>query len=393
MTKLRLFFSSYILVVIALFFYSFTQVDLSLTLSTSSVFQTLQKQFQYIGFFQRPLSTLIFLIIAVLLFLFYLSFLYLSKKDKLKIITLRNLIFITFLILVFSYNAFSYDLFNYIFDAKILTHYSQNPYFYKPTDFIGDPMLNFMRWTHRFYPYGPSWLVLTVPLSFIGANFFLPTFFLFKLLIGTAYLGSVYLIYRISEILFPKYKIFNTVFFAFNPLVLIEGLVSAHNDFPLIFFGLLAIYFYLKKLKIYSFLSLIFSIGVKYSTAVLLPAFILVMYFEKIKKNIPWGKIITLSIILSLFAVLFASFRTTFQPWYLILPLALGSLVSRKYYIFIPSVIASLFSILIYIIYVYMTDYAKDYPQIIANIQALGLFTAVLATTIYFFKTKLPAKH
>lgn len=393
MTKLRLFFFSYILAVIALFFYSFTQVDLSLTLSTSSIYQTLQKQFQYIGFFQRPLSTLIFSVIAILLFIFYLSFLYLSKKDKLKIKTLRNLIFLTFLILVFSYNAFSYDLFNYIFDAKILTHYSQNPYFYRPIDFAGDPMLNFMRWTHRFYPYGPSWLILTVPLSFIGVSFFLPTFFLFKLLIGATYLGSVYLIYKISEILFSKYKIFNTVFFAFNPLILIEGLVSAHNDFPLVFFGLLAIYFYLKKQKIYSFLSLVFSIGVKYSTAVFLPAFALVMLFEKFKKNVPWGKIIALSIIFSLFAVFFASLRTTFQPWYLILPLALSALICRKYYIFIPSIIASLFSILIYIIYVYMTDYAKGYPQVVANIELIGLIAAILFTFIYYLKTKVSSKH
>lgn len=393
MTFFRFLFSSYIIAVIALFFYSFTQVDLSLTLSSSSVFQTLEKQFQYIGFFQRPLSALIFGIIAMVLFIFYLSFLYLAKKNKLKIKTLRNLIFLTFLILVFSYNAFSYDLFNYIFDAKILTHYSQNPYFYRPIDFASDPMLNFMRWTHRFYPYGPSWLILTVPLSFIGANFFLPTFLLFKFMIGITYLGSVYLIYRISEILFPKYKIFNTVFFAFNPLVLIEGLVSSHNDFPMVFFGLLAIYFYLKKQKIYSFLSLIFSIGVKYSTVVFLPALIMAMLFERFKKNIPWGKLITLSIAFSLFAVYFASLRTTFQPWYLILPLALSSLISRKYYIFIPSIIASLFSILIYTVYVYMTDYAKGYPQVIANIELIGLIAAILFTVIYYLKTKVSSKH
>ena len=254
-------------------------------------------------------------------------------------------------------------------------------------------MLNFMRWTHRVYPYGPSWLVLTVPFSFIGANFFLPTFFLFKLLIGTTYLGSVYLIYKISDILFPKHKIFNTVFFAFNPLILIEGLVSAHNDFPLVFFGLFAIYLYLIKKKAFSLLSLLFSIGVKYSTAILLPVFALVMYFEKIKTNIPWEKIIILSVILSLAAVAFASLRTTFQPWYLIFPLALCSLVSQKYYILIPSIIASVFSILIYITYVYMTDYAKGYPQVIANIQVWGLFIAVLITTIYLLKTKFSAKH
>src|SRR3989344_3250153 len=147
MKRINLFLTSYIIVVIALFIYSFTQVDLSLTLSQSSIYQSVQKILQYIGFFQRPISTIIFSAIAFLLFVFYLSFLYLAKKDLLKVNTTKLLIFLTFIILVFSYNAFSYDLFNYIFDAKILAHYSQNPYLYKPTDFAGDPMLNFMRWT------------------------------------------------------------------------------------------------------------------------------------------------------------------------------------------------------------------------------------------------------
>ena len=393
MTKTRLLFSSYLIAVLALFFYSFTQVDLSLTLSTSSIYQTLQKQFQFIGFFQRPLSALIFSVIAVSLFIFYLGFLYLTKKNKLKVITLRNLIFLTFIMLVFSYNAFSYDLFNYIFDAKILTLYGQNPYSFRPLDFPADPMLNFMRWTHRFYPYGPSWLIITAPLSFIGFNLFLPTFFLFKLIIGATYLGSVYLIYKISEMLFPKSKIFNTVFFAFNPLVLIEGLVSAHNDFPLVFFGLLSIFLYLRKQKILSFVSLFFSIGVKYSTVAILPGFFLALIYDKFKKTVPWDKIIVLSIILSLIVVGLASLRTTFQPWYLILPLSLGALISKKYYIFLPSIIATVFCLLIYTIYVFMTDYAKVYPGIISNIEIAGLISVTIFTFIYYLKVRLLAKH
>ncbi len=385
-------FSLYIIVVIALFFYSFTQVDLSLTLSQSSIYQALQKQLQYIGFFDRPLSTLIFSVISFLLFLFYLSFLYLAKKEKLKLNTTKILIFLTFIILVFSYNAFSYDLFNYIFDAKILTHYGQNPYLHKPLDFTNDPMLNFMRWTHRVYPYGPSWLALTVPLSFIGFNMFLPTFFLFKIMIGLSFLGSVYLIYKISNILFPKNAIFNTVFFAFNPLILIEGLVSAHNDFPLVFFALLAIYLYLTKRKALSLLSLIFSIGIKFSTGVLLPIFVLIYYFEKTQKKVIWENIFLIGVVFSLVAVVFATLRTTFQPWYLIFPLSLCAFVSRKYFIFIPCLLASIFMVLIYVVYVYMTDYAKGYPQIIVNIEYLGLFATITFTILYFAKLKLFSK-
>ena len=158
---------SYLLITAALFIYSFTQVDLSLTLSKASVYQAIEKQLQYVGFFQRPVSAAIFSIIFILLFAFYFIFLRLAKNNKLTFKNVVILVAIVFFGLVFAYNAFSYDLFNYIFDVKILTFYHLNPYFFKPMDFANDPMLSFMRWTHRTYPYGPSWLVLTVPLSFI----------------------------------------------------------------------------------------------------------------------------------------------------------------------------------------------------------------------------------
>lgn len=393
MKRINLFFPLYIIVVIALFLFSFTQVDLSLTLSQGSIYQSIQKSFQYVGFFQRPLSTLIFSIISLFLFIFYIAFLYFAKKEKLKLSSLKILVPLTFLILVFSYNAFSYDLFNYIFDAKILTYYGQNPYLHRPTDFASDPMLNFMRWTHRLYPYGPSWLILTAPLSYIGLNFFLPTFFLFKAMIGLTFLGSVYLIYKISNVLFPKNAIFNTVFFALNPLILIEGLVSSHNDFPLIFFALLAIYLLILKKKSFSFAALFVSIGVKYLSVVLAPIFALILYFEKIKKQIPWENIFLTAVVFSLVAVVLATLRTTFQPWYLVFPLSLSSFVSRKSYILIPSLIASIFMVLIYITYVYMTDYAKEYPALVANIEYVGLFLVILSAIIFIIKERISSKH
>lgn len=386
MNKLRLLFLSYLILLVGFFVYSFTQVDLSLTLSKLSIYQTVEKVLQYLGFYQRPFSTVIFIIIASLLFLFYCSFLYLVKKGKLKLKTLTVLTILTSVILVFSYNAFSYDLFNYIFDARIVSVYHLNPYFYKATDFASDPMLNFMRWTQRTYPYGPSWLILTVPLTFIGMNYFLSTFFLFKILMTLSFLGSCYLIYKISERIFPENKLFNVVFFAFNPLVLIECLVSAHNDIPMIFFLLLAIYLFLLKKKVLSWVSNLFSIGVKFSTGILLPLFILAEFMERTGRKINWEKFFIASVILSLSTVLVASLRTTFQPWYLVFPLSMAAFVPKKLYIFIPSLVASIFAVSIYVPYILLTDYAKGYPQIIQNIELVGLAIVSLLTIIFVLK-------
>ncbi|MCL5435085.1 MAG: hypothetical protein M1405_01725 [Patescibacteria group bacterium] len=392
MIRLKLLFASYVGVLVALFFYSFTQVDLSLTLSRLSIYQILEKNFQYVGFFQRPFSAAIFSVIVFFLFVFYFLFLFLTKKRQLEIKYLKIIIFLIFIVLVFSYNAFSYDLFNYIFDAKILTHYGLNPYLHKASDFTNDPMLNFMRWTHRDYPYGPSWLLLTVPLSYIGMNIFLPTFFLFKFLMGLSFLGSCYLVYKISEILFPENKLLNLSFWAFNPLVIIESLVSAHNDISMIFLMLLSVYLFLQRKKTLSLLSYLFSVGVKFSTGVFLPVAVYLIAINKLKKKIDWEKIFVISFFLALATIFVAAIRTTFQPWYLLFPLSVASFIPKKYYIFIPSLIGTIFALSIYVPYVLLTDYAKSYPSIVLNIAIAGLISALLLTFLLFLKVKL-LKH
>jgi predicted membrane-bound dolichyl-phosphate-mannose-protein mannosyltransferase len=233
-----------------------------------------------------------------------------------------------------------------------------------------------MRWTHRYYPYGPSWLVLTVPLTFIGMNYFLPTFSLFKILMALSFLGSCYLIYKISAKIFPENKLLNVVFFAFNPLVLIESLVSAHNDIVMIFFILLSMHLFLQKKKVLSWVTNLFSIGIKFSTGALFPLFVLLEFLDRTNRKINWEKFFIAAVILSLLTVLVASIRTTFQPWYLVFPLSMAAFVSKKLYVLVPSLVASIFSVSIYIPYVLMTDYAKGYPQIIQNIELSG-FLAV----------------
>jgi len=72
-------FIAWLAAVLALLLYSFTQIDLGLTLTRASYWQPIQKAFQQIGYFQRPLSTLLFLLI--LFFLFGLYFLILNNTE------------------------------------------------------------------------------------------------------------------------------------------------------------------------------------------------------------------------------------------------------------------------------------------------------------------------
>jgi uncharacterized membrane protein (DUF485 family) len=56
--------------------------------------------------------------------------------------------------------------------------------------------------------------------------------------------------------------------------------------------------------------------------------------------------------------------------------------VSKKIYIFIPAFLASIFAISIYIPYVLMTDYAKGYPQVVQDIELVGIAAILIFTVI-----------
>jgi hypothetical protein len=375
-----------LIAVLGLFFYSFTQIDLGLTLSQVSVWQTAEKFFKNIGYFQRPVSSFIFVIIVLLLFTFYLLILNAIRKKELSKQTVWSLIIATTVILTFSYNAFSYDLFNYIFDAKIVTYYQQSPYLHKALDYNLDPMLSFMHWTHRLYPYGPTWLGLTIPLSFVGMQFFLPTFFLFKTLISASFLGTICFIGKIMRKFSAEDELFSVAFFALSPLVVVETLVSAHNDMAMIFLSMWSIYLLMSSKYVRSIIVFILSVGIKFATGFVLPIYILIAYFQKKKKTINWQLAFTSTTIIMIVPVVLASYRTNFQPWYLLNVLPFAALVSRKYYVFIPSLIVSFFAVFQYLPFLYSGNWDNPIPLILLWMLTGSIVISVLLTMAYKFR-------
>lgn len=389
MKKLHMLLIGYVAVLLLLFLYSFTQIDLGLVISRYPLLYQLEKSFQYIGYFNRPLSGSIYLGLIAVLYVFYFLFLFFASKREISGRYIWKVVILAAVILTFSYNAFSYDLFNYIFDAKILTHYHQNPYLQKALDYPGDPMLAFMHWTHRVFPYGPIWLALTVPLSYIGLGFFLPTFFMFKLLIAGSFLGSVYFVGKIFQKIAPEKEHFGLIFFALNPLILIECLVSAHLDIVMMFFVLWAFYLLLNRKYFLSWILLILSVGIKFATGFLLPVFILVSFLQHKRKGLPWTSIFGSSIVLLSLAVIAASLRTNFQPWYLVLIIPFTVFLADRYYVFIPVQIISYAALLTYVPYLYLGNWDKPVPEILSTTYISSYILSLLGVGIYSLVGKL----
>jgi len=325
--------------------------------------------------------------------LLYFWTLWLVHERKLSRKYLWAIILIGAAILFVSYNTFSYDLFNYIFDAKIITHYHQNPYLHKALDFPGDPMLSFMHWTDRVYPYGPAWLGLTMPLSFLGANVFIVTFYLYKLLMAVSFLLSVWLIEKICEKTKIPDSLFAVAFFALNPLVMIESLISAHNDIVMMCFALLAIYLVVRQKYVWSILSLILSIAIKFATVIIVPFYLIGLFYAMKKKPILWEKLFIGMAIVMIGGVYLASVRTNFQPWYLLYCLPFAALVSKKYFVFIPAVICSILSLVTYVPFLYLGNWDKPVPQILTDLHIVFILVSIFAVIGMFFVKKINVVH
>lgn len=376
----KLFLPLWITGAILLFLYSYTQVDLSLTLSRASVLQDIQKAFQYIGWFNRPLSAILYIGIFFLLFSLYLLTIKLVQSGKVSKGELWKTIIIVAGILTFSYNAFSYDLFNYIFDAKIITFYNLNPYFYKALDFPNDPMLSFMHWTHRTYPYGPFWLVLTVPISYLGGQIFIVTFFMFKLLISSFFLLTVLAIGKLSSILKLKNTLLPIAVFALNPYVILESLVSSHNDIVMMGLLMIGISFLIEKKRFYGWGFIVLSIATKFATGFVAILYPFLKSIGKEKNFIP------LSVVVMLGVVALASFRTNYQPWYLLYVVPISTLISHQKYIFYPMLLLTIANISYYLPYLYTGNWEAPIPGILNLLIVISLITSIIMGILLYKK-------
>jgi hypothetical protein len=256
----------YFLLIFFVSFYSYALVDPNFTLFNHPFWTFFRNAMVYFGYYKRFWLTLVYILFILLLFYFYFFF----QKKKINI--LKTAFLIGFLIL-FSYPFLSHDFFNYLFDAKILTFYGKNPYQFSALDFPKDSWTRFMHWTHRTYPYGPTFLPITAIPSFFSFGKFFLAFFLFKLTWFLFYFLMVYFSYKVDK----KW----TLILALHPLIIVEGLINNHNDLLALSFSVLAIYFLMKKKdKLLSAIFFILGGGIKYLS---LPLILLIINKKLVK--------------------------------------------------------------------------------------------------------------
>jgi hypothetical protein len=361
---------------VILFAFTLTQVDLNLTLSKITLLYGIQDYFQHIGFFNRSLATWWYVFILSVYFILYITFLVLSFKKLFSEKFLWITIGFTSILLIFSYPAFSYDIFNFMFYAKTIVVYHLNPYVVKPLDFAGvDPWLSFLHWTHRPSILPPLWTGITLVPYILGFNKFLLIMWNFKLLTTLFYVASVYLLKKIAELKFPKYVLPIMTFFALNPLVVIESIVSAHLDIGMVAFSYLFLLLLLKKQKALSFFALSLSIGIKYVTLALSPLLLIGFQREMLVFLMTVGTVAVLT-------------QVEMQPWYFLWILPYIAFYPDKKWVYILGIAVSLGLLLRYAPYFYFGHWNEPVPQIKAYVTGFSIVAGIIVAGLHYFTHK-----
>ena len=285
--------------------YSYWLIDPNITFIQNKYWVLFRDWAVYLGYYRRDISWIVYLILLILLFVFH--FVFLKKFKRYSVLRIAGLIALLGFI---SYPFLSHDLFNYLFDARILTHYGLNPYTHKALDFHNDLWTRFMHWTHRTYPYGPTFLPLTLIPSLLGWGKFSITFILYKCMNGALYFIAVYFLNK-------KYKR-EAMLFATHPIIIIEGIVNGHNDMIAVSIGLIGIYLLERKYHIWSRIFFLFSAGIKYITLPVVFIGMSVIIPNHTIKNFIKKYEITMLFIMQIFLVLYLCFVMEIQPWYFI---------------------------------------------------------------------------
>jgi hypothetical protein len=350
MNKLsKILITVYCLLFIVYFVYSYAFLDVGLTLTSFVPYLNFQKKMQWFGYFDRPKSTVIFIILTLLLFTIYYLLFTAFKKRR---ISLKEVLILTGVIagvLIFSYPAFSHDIFNYIFNAKMVLIYQVDPHKHVAMEF-SDPMLGFMRNIHTAAPYFYGWTIISLIPFIFAFNRIFPEIISFKLFSVLFFL----LTFLILKKIYSKYKLkddkLRLVLFLLNPLILIEAIGVGHNDFAMMLPALASFYFLVRfknkkrvKFLLFSVFCFLFSVSIKYATIVLLP--LLILWYLKSKFDLGfWGGIL-------LFLIQFSR-PGLMHSWYLIWPLTWVMLAKNIRWVYFFCLL-SFFSLLRYTPYIW----------------------------------------
>jgi hypothetical protein len=192
------------------------------------------------------------------------------------------------------------DVFSYIIYARMGAIYHLNPLTTLPTAIPHDPAYPQLYWTDQPSAYGPTWAIITCALQWllalVGLTTLAPMVLALRLLGLAAHVCSVLLVWSISghmqtalgkdALQQHNRRVLATLAFAWNPLLIFEACVNAHNDTIVLLLVLLALWFLVRPLssahitRSYAVVALLLALAtcLKVNVALLMPGLLLYLW-------------------------------------------------------------------------------------------------------------------
>lgn len=167
----------------------------------------------------------------------------------------------------------STDIYANVSHGRIFALYGQNPYLWRPSGLLAfhDPVTRFLSWDWPTI-YGPVWTWIEIGIAALLRPFGLWTQVVaHKLLLGGALLVVALAARRLAARFSPGRENLTFLAVGLNPMLLLEGPGSGHNDLVFLSFLLVGAVLYFEKKYIPALLCLGLSVGIKPFTLALLP--------------------------------------------------------------------------------------------------------------------------
>lgn len=164
------------------------------------------------------------------------------RPPALAAILLPALLFGLPLLLTFPFNAT--DVFRYWLNGRIMVVYGQSPYHILPNQLLDDPLMRLAgEWAKYSSPYGPLWELVSAGLARIAPHDLLLGVILLKALGVLTHLALTCLIWLAMPSASPGTRAGRTLLWAWNPALLLNFVVNAHNDLLMLLWLVLGLVF------------------------------------------------------------------------------------------------------------------------------------------------------
>lgn len=136
---------------------------------------------------------------------------------------------------------FSDDVFLYNLYGRTISTYGANPILQAPSAFAWDPHLTWVYWKDLPSAYGPLWLMWSALISGLAADSISAVVLGYRLMALAVHLATAAAIWYVVRYTAPRDAAAATLFYAWNPLVMLELVANAHNDGLVALFGVLLV--------------------------------------------------------------------------------------------------------------------------------------------------------